>query len=143
MSGLGDTIEKVLTKFGINQEKIEKIIGGRDVAAAKEKLGSIKYFLTRKSTRWTDNYDEMSDGQLADKFIESRWLKKELTMNMLYFQDNEEGLGTAIESALSKMGITPERIQRVFGLSECGCKERKRFLNRLFPFFKKTTEEDG
>jgi|TARA_B100001939_G_scaffold189616_1_gene163218 hypothetical protein len=89
-----------------------------------------------------DNYDEMSDGELADKFMK-QMAEEGIDSEHSIFPENEEGLGTAIESALSKMGITPERIQRVFGINECGCKERKKYLNRLFPFFKKTTEKDG
>ena len=36
----------------------------------KEKLGSIKYFHIRKSRVMSDNYNEMSDGELADKLRE-------------------------------------------------------------------------
>tara|TARA_A100001201_G_scaffold31974_1_gene34409 strand:- start:158 stop:433 length:276 start_codon:yes stop_codon:yes gene_type:complete len=89
----------------------------------------------------SDNYDQMSDKELADKFRQ-HLAEEGIANEHSIYPENEEGLGTAIESALSKMGITPERIQRVFGLKECGCKARKRFLNRLFPFFKKTTEKD-
>tara|TARA_Y100000361_G_scaffold130927_1_gene127282 strand:- start:1780 stop:2055 length:276 start_codon:yes stop_codon:yes gene_type:complete len=90
----------------------------------------------------SDNYDEMSDGELADKFRE-HLAEEGLGNEHSIYPENEEGLGTAIESALSKMGITPERVERVFGIKECGCNERKKFLNKLFPFFKKTTEKDG
>ena len=89
----------------------------------------------------SENYDNLSDSQLADKFRE-HLAQEGVNDEHSIFPENEDGLGTAIESALSKMVITPERMQRVFGLSECGCKERKRFLNRLFPFFKKTTEKE-
>ena len=110
--------------------------------AAKEKLGLTKYFLIQtKENKMSEKYDNLSDDQLADKFREhlaQEGVKDEHSI----FPENEEGLGTAIESVLSKMGVTPERMERVFGIRGCGCKERKRFLNRLFPFFKKTTEKE-
>ena len=55
----------------------------------------------------SDNYDEMSDGELADKFRE-HLAEAGLGSEHSIYPENEEGLGTAIESALSKMGITPE-----------------------------------
>lgn len=39
------------------------------------------------------------------------------------------GLGDLIEDALSKVGITKERVQRWLG--ECRCEERKEKLNYL------------
>ena len=52
---------------------------------------------------------------------------------------NEEntGLGDAIEKALSKVGVTSEKIEKIFGVGGCECGGRKRFLNKLFPFFRK------
>ena len=69
----------------------------------------------------SENYDNLSDDQLADKFREhlaQEGVKDEHSI----FPENEEGLGTAIESVLSKMGVTPERMERVFGIRGCGCK---------------------
>lgn len=40
-------------------------------------------------------------------------------------------LGDVVESALSKFGITAERVSGWFGGRNCGCKERKELLNRL------------
>ena len=42
--GLGDTIEKVLNKFGINQEKIEKILGGPGCGCTERKTWFNKIF---------------------------------------------------------------------------------------------------
>lgn len=39
------------------------------------------------------------------------------------------GLGDAIESALSSIGVTSDRVTRLFG--DCGCKGRKEILNSL------------
>jgi hypothetical protein len=41
-----------------------------------------------------------------------------------------QGLGDKIETALSLVGITSERIERYLG-APCGCQERKEKLNAL------------
>lgn len=41
-----------------------------------------------------------------------------------------KGLGTLIESALSTVGVTEERVTKWLG-RPCGCSERKRKLNAL------------
>jgi len=48
-----------------------------------------------------------------------------------------EGLGDLVEATLNKFGITEERFKQWFSLRECGCKERKKFLNNLFSWSKK------
>jgi len=42
------------------------------------------------------------------------------------------GLGDVVESVLTKFGITQERFKAWFGLKECNCTERKKWLNNLF-----------
>lgn len=42
------------------------------------------------------------------------------------------GLGDVVESVLNSFGITQERFKQWFGLKECRCSERKRWLNGLF-----------
>lgn len=46
--------------------------------------------------------------------------------------DQYVGLGDVVESALTAVGITQDRFKQWFGLQECNCTERKRFLNKLF-----------
>lgn len=46
------------------------------------------------------------------------------------------GLGDIVESTLQSFGITEERFKQWFQLSECGCKERKKWLNNLFSWKK-------
>ena len=46
--GLGDTIEKVLSKFGITQEKIEKIAGAKGCGCGKRKQWFNKIFSYKK-----------------------------------------------------------------------------------------------
>ena len=45
-----------------------------------------------------------------------------------------EGLGDLIESALGKMGVTEEGFQSWFNLKECNCTKRKAWLNSVFSF---------
>lgn len=47
-------------------------------------------------------------------------------------EDKIVGLGDAIENVLQKFGITEERFKQWFGLKECGCSKRKKWLNGLF-----------
>ncbi len=47
------------------------------------------------------------------------------------------GLGDLIESTLSAVGITPERVTKLIG-KDCGCKQRKEWLNRVTLWAKQT-----
>lgn len=42
------------------------------------------------------------------------------------------GLGDIVENVLTSVGITQERFKAWFGLKECNCTERKKYLNNLF-----------
>ncbi len=48
------------------------------------------------------------------------------------------GLGDIVEAALTKFGITEERFKQFFGLSECNCTKRKKYLNNLFSWHVKS-----
>ncbi len=41
----------------------------------------------------------------------------------------KRGLGDVVESTLTKLGITQERYKSFFGLQECNCTKRKKWLN--------------
>lgn len=57
-------------------------------------------------------------------------------------QEHErEGLGDVVENVLKKFGITEDRFKQWFNLKECGCKERKKFLNGILSWHKKKKEE--
>lgn len=45
---------------------------------------------------------------------------------------NKVGLGDVVEDVLKTFGITEERFMQWFGLKECGCSKRKKWLNGLF-----------
>ena len=43
-----------------------------------------------------------------------------------------KGLGDVVEQILTTIGVTEERLKRLFNVKECGCAKRKRMLNELF-----------
>lgn len=52
------------------------------------------------------------------------------------------GIGDIVESVLLKLGITQEKFKEFWGLSECACNERKKWLNGLFYWHKQKTDGD-
>jgi hypothetical protein len=56
--------------------------------------------------------------------------KKGVDVNS-HFSDMK-GLGDLVEETLQKFGITEERFKAWFGLKECGCSKRKKWLNGIF-----------
>jgi len=42
------------------------------------------------------------------------------------------GLGDVVEDTLTRFGITQERYKQWFGLQECNCTARKKWLNNFF-----------
>jgi len=46
------------------------------------------------------------------------------------------GLGDVLESTLETFGITEERFKEFWGLKECNCTQRKKWLNGLFSWYK-------
>jgi hypothetical protein len=51
------------------------------------------------------------------------------------------GLGDTIKWILSKVGLTEKTTKAISGEEDCGCDERRSFLNRIFPY-KKGKDED-
>ena len=56
-------------------------------------------------------------------------------------EEDHVGLGDVLESTLQTFGITEERFKAWFNLKECNCNKRKKWLNNLFSWRKKKTEE--
>jgi len=54
-----------------------------------------------------------------------------------YANKDPEGLGDSLERVFAKFGITEDRISKYMGIGGCGCQERKKFLNKIFPYRKK------
>ena len=48
------------------------------------------------------------------------------------------GLGDVVESTLQQFGITEERFKAWFGLKECNCEARKKWLNSVFYWHRKS-----
>jgi len=50
------------------------------------------------------------------------------------------GLGDVIEETLSKFGVTEDRFKEFFGLRECNCSKRKKWLNNLFSWHRNSKD---
>jgi|8_EtaG_2_1085327.scaffolds.fasta_scaffold26115_4 hypothetical protein len=46
------------------------------------------------------------------------------------------GLGDTVKWALSKIGLTEKTTKAISGEEDCGCDERRTFLNKIFPYKK-------
>lgn len=66
---------------------------------------------------------------MDDVFVELE--KAGLTNSITDEEIKKRGLGDVVESVLKRWGITEEQFKKWTGLSECGCSERKKWLNRL------------
>lgn len=78
----------------------------------------------------------MSDKKQLQTKAEMDAVITELKKKGINPESNENevtGLGDAVESVLNNLGITQERYKEWFGLKECNCTERKKYLNKLFP----------
>lgn len=84
----------------------------------------------------------MADDDLRTK-AEMDTVIKDLEANGVTHSTKEDeltGLGDVVESTLQKFGITEERFKEWFNLEECNCSKRKKFLNNLFSWKKKSSE---
>lgn len=84
----------------------------------------------------------MANGNLKTK-AEMDAVIKDLEANGVSYNTKEgeiTGLGDVVESTLQKFGITEERFKEWFNLKECNCSKRKKFLNNLFSWKKKSSE---
>ena len=55
--------------------------------------------------------------------------------------EKANGLGDTIKWILSKVGLTEKTTKAISGEEDCGCDERRSFLNRIFPY-KKGKDKD-
>lgn len=58
--------------------------------------------------------------------------------NISHTNPDMVGLGDVIEKTLQKFGITEEKFKNWFNLKECGCSKRKKWLNSLFSWKRKS-----
>lgn len=87
----------------------------------------------------SDNNNPHHKTHLFKKDVEEviEELKKEGVTLENYTQQSE-GLGDTLEKVFTKFGVTEEWITKALRLGGCGCQERKKFLNRIFPYRKKS-----
>ena len=84
----------------------------------------------------------MANGNLKTK-AEMDAVIKDLEANGVSYNTKEgeiTGLGDVVESTLQKFGVTEERFKEWFNLKDCNCSKRKKFLNNLFSWKKKSSE---
>lgn len=80
------------------------------------------------------NENEQIQSEMNDVISELE--KKGVTFNMK--EGEFTGLGDVVESTLQTFGITEERFKSWFNLKECNCSKRKKWLNNLFSWKKKS-----
>tara|TARA_R100001129_G_scaffold177294_2_gene152072 strand:- start:1083 stop:1379 length:297 start_codon:yes stop_codon:yes gene_type:complete len=86
----------------------------------------------------SEEIDKLSDEDLADKVMDE-FRNEGVDEYVHHAAESKGGLGSTIEKVLGKIGVTSERIERIFNVDSegCGCGSRKKFLNNLFPHFNK------
>lgn len=72
----------------------------------------------------------MSDMRKEMNDVISELEKRGINVNS-HTQDTK-GLGDVVEDVLKTFGITEEKFKAWFGLQECGCSKRKKWLNGIF-----------
>lgn len=60
-------------------------------------------------------------------------------MKITYLGKRSEGLGDTIDKITTVTGIKAA-VKAVVGEEDCGCEERRKRLNEMFPYFNKTEE---
>lgn len=71
------------------------------------------------------------DLQQLDKVIEE--IKKNDINPDNVIHKEPKGVGDVISNVFSYFGITDEWLSKFTGMAGCGCQERKKFLNNIFP----------
>ena len=123
----------------------------------KETFGNNLHSHCQKSQSFRDNYIKiikdkehdpdrkarMEERSLRNKeartFDEAVEELKEEGVSLKEIRDStSEGLGDTVENVLSKFGITKKLLENVAGIKGCRCEERKEWLNKIFPYSKKT-----
>jgi hypothetical protein len=95
---------------------------------------TLKYYYNRKKYfyggKMAVNRESNSEIQKELQPVIDSLKQQGITQNSKY--EEVVGLGDIVESTLKSFGITEERFKQFFGLQECNCKERKKWLNNLF-----------
>lgn len=83
----------------------------------------------------------MNVGEEIDKVVEHLEKEEDVRLDNFHTKDST-GLGDTLQKVFAKFGITEETIQKATGLKGCGCQKRKQFLNKIFPYRKKSPPQD-
>lgn len=67
--------------------------------------------------------------------------KKGVKVNSYRKPEDNEGLGDIVEETLASLGITEQRFKNFFGLKECNCSKRKKWLNGMFSWHSRNKEK--
>lgn len=67
--------------------------------------------------------------------------KKGVRVNSYRKPEDNEGLGDIVEETLTSLGITEQRFKNFFGLKECNCSKRKKWLNGMFSWHSRNKEK--
>ncbi len=83
-----------------------------------------------------------TDEELADSLIDNFKEENIDELSVPHAAESRGGLGDVIEKVMNKMGVTHERMEKIFGVDSegCGCGKRKKFLNSLWPYYKEHKE---
>ena len=74
----------------------------------------------------------MSDVRKEINEVVQELESKGIDVNAHLTEEGQVGLGDVVEAALQKFGITEEKFKKWFNLKECGCTKRKKWLNGIF-----------
>ena len=74
----------------------------------------------------------MSDVRKEINEVVQELESKGIDVNAHLTEEGQVGLGDVVEAALQKFGITEEKFKKWFNLKECGCSKRKKWLNGIF-----------
>ena len=71
----------------------------------------------------------MSDVRKEINEVVAELESKGIDVNAHLTDEGRVGLGDVVEATLQKFGITEDRFKKWFNLKECGCTKRKKWLN--------------
>ena len=81
--------------------------------------------------------DEKSTAEKVDEIVEYLEKEEDIRLDNFHTKDSE-GLGDTLQKVFSQFGLTEENIQQALGIRSCGCNKRRQFLNRIFPYRKRS-----
>lgn len=93
---------------------------------------------------WLDDYPEADNASPPPKIQVAYRPKWPVLIRVLYFmrQTNDTGVGDTVERIFAKFGGTQFKwLMDRLGVN-CGCEDRKQYLNRIFPYAPKLHHEE-